>query len=250
MEQKSRDRDASPLRPIPFPDEHFETRYQLYIDAMFYLNAKTNYALASEALRVANTATTKLRSIGSYKDYVANDLGDEIDPEFEDKELEEIKEQEDVLYGAYTQYVQSVITTHVFCAAALEAHINSRAADALTGKLYNSFDKLSLEGKWLILPKMLGIVGFDPGKQPIQGFSVLITVRNSFVHHKASTNKGFYSRGPVLKFAKGLDIESVGKSISVAEAMISQLAQMLGEPYPWWLSKESESFMKFDKHAP
>jgi hypothetical protein len=84
---------------------------------------------------------------------------------------------------AYSPLLEGVACTHILCTAALEGHINSRADELLTGKLHRKFEAIDLEFKWLLLPRLVGKSGFDPGAQPFQGFSRLVKFRNALVHY-------------------------------------------------------------------
>jgi hypothetical protein len=75
--------------------------------------------------------------------------------------------------SAYGPYMQHIALTHILCATAAEAHINVVAKGRLKGKFKDNFEKISLEGKWLFLPKILGKAGFDQGAEPFQSFSKL-----------------------------------------------------------------------------
>lgn len=81
-------------------------------------------------------------------------------------------------------FLQSLATVHILCTASLEAHINVRAQDLLEGRVRDAFERLSLDAKWLLLPKVLGLPGFDPGAEPFQSFDCLIRTRNKLVHYK------------------------------------------------------------------
>jgi len=209
---------------------------------MFYLNAKSNYDVARQAHQTADEAAAVLKSMAGYSQYVAFDLGEDIDdPDYDDEEAERIGDNERIFHEAYKQYVQSIVAAQIFCVACLEAHINSRALDGLTGKMAASFDKISLEGKWLMFPKLVGLDGFDPGRQPFQNFSLLIHTRNSLVHHKArSTN--------VLESLEGLSLDDAQLAIKTTRDLISELAHKLGEPSPQWLG-ENAPFLVFDKRT-
>ena len=231
---------------VDFTDKFFKSRHTLYVDAMFFNNAKTNYEIAKQALTKIDSANKSLSEIDSYSNYVAYDLGDEIDPEFDESELKKIEENEYILYESYKQFIQSIFTVHIFCASSLEAHINSRAIEMLKGKLYDNFKKISLEGKWLMLPRLLNLKGFDPGKQPFQGFSSLIKIRNAIVHHKSKPEKFSYDKGPKLGEIKGMEINEAKRSLESTKSLITELAKMLNEQTPWWLRKKNGTYINFE----
>lgn len=113
---------------------------------------------------------------------------------------------------------------------------------ALNAYPLEEFDKLSITGKWLFLPKIIGSASFDPGREPFQSFRALARTRNSLVHYKAKRErwKGYEVPGFLdqLALTKG-DAE---KSVHTAEAMIIRLATLLGEGTPDW-TKHSDKWV-------
>src|SRR5438874_179538 len=71
---------------------------------------------------------------------------------------------------------------HILSAAAAESFINAIANERLSGQEWDAFDKLSIEGKWLFLPRLVKVKGFKPGEQPHQGFSKCVKYRNGLMH--------------------------------------------------------------------
>ena len=54
----------------------------------------------------------------------------------------------------------------------------------MSGRLWQSFERLSVAAKWLFFPELVGLVGFDPGAEPFQSFDRLIKTRNKLAHYK------------------------------------------------------------------
>jgi hypothetical protein len=71
-------------------------------------------------------------------------------------------------------------------AFACEAYINQYGADRLGTSEFESFDRLPVEDKWIVIPKVATGRTFDKGSEPYQTLKRLITTRNDWVHHKAS----------------------------------------------------------------
>ena len=163
----------------------------LLLDAMYYNAAKKNYKAAKAALKNIEKADkdfAKLRA--KEKKVLDRHNGDSFSAY--DK-LEPIYIQmEDAEYSigaAYGPHLQHLALTHILCAAATEAHINQVAKKTLTGKFRDQFEKVSLEGKWLFLPRMTGRDCFDQGAEPFQSFSMLVKYRNELVHYKGKKEK-------------------------------------------------------------
>src|SRR3990167_4401998 len=82
---------------------------------------------------------------------------------------------------------QSVVTAMVFSSLCLEAFINQEyETHTETKEIFEDVERLSLETKWLLLPRLLGTGRtFDTGAEPFQTFKELIKVRNQqLVHFK------------------------------------------------------------------
>src|SRR5215472_2001324 len=58
------------------------------------------------------------------------------------------------LGAAYGPMLQDVAVVHLLSAASLEAHINIQGQDRMRGRSWSLFERLSLEAKWLFLPKL------------------------------------------------------------------------------------------------
>jgi len=67
----------------------------------------------------------------------------------------------------------------ILISASAEAYVNEIASIKLTGSERDEFDKLTTVGKWLFLPRVLGIdVDFSTGAEPIQGLASLVRTVN------------------------------------------------------------------------
>jgi hypothetical protein len=140
------------------------------------------------------------------------------------------------LCQAYGPFVQSVALVHILCAASLEAHINSRGKSRLSGKILGAFEHFQLESKWLVLPKLLGLAGFDPGQEPFQSFAVLVRLRNSLVHYRERLEDWEPPGVPSFLSELGLSKAPAAKSLQCVRAMITELARQMSEEEPFWLS--------------
>lgn len=163
-------------------------------------------------------------------------------------------QMEDIKYSvgaAFGPFLQNLTAVHVFAAAALEAHVNNRAQELLTGRTLDLFDRLSLDTKWLFLPRLIGLTGFDPGTQPYQGFDRLIRLRNKLVHYRVQREPWTDSDVPP-QFLKelGLSIEAAEGSVAAVRGMAKELARQLREREPWWLKAakiDKPSFFEIER---
>jgi len=147
----------------------------------------------------------------------------------------EMESADYLLCQAYGPSLQSFALVQILCAASLEAHIVARGRAGLTGRLLEAFDRFSLEAKWLTLPKLLGLPGFDPGSEPFQSFAVLVRLRNSLVHYRERFEEWAAPGVPSFLGNLGLSKEAASRSIDCAVRMVVGLAKQLGEPKPFWL---------------
>jgi hypothetical protein len=96
----------------------------------------------------------------------------------------QMEDAEYAMGAAYGPLLEHLATVHILATPSVEAHVDSQAHELLSGQVWSEFDRLSIQGKWLLLPRVLGKAGFDPGKQPFQRFAQLAKLRNNLVHYK------------------------------------------------------------------
>ncbi|MFX1521792.1 MAG: hypothetical protein ACFFCD_17945, partial [Promethearchaeota archaeon] len=146
---------------------------------------------------------------------------------------------------AYKPYLEHIALTHILCASSLEAHINLRAKDLLAGQNYNHFDRLTLEGKWLFYPKLIGAPGFNAGEEPFQSLSKLVKNRNALIHFKGKKEEWKMGEMPSFIRKLYLDLENAEKSINAVKGMVKALATQLKEDEPDWIEGEPLSYFTF-----
>jgi len=149
------------------------------------------------------------------------------------------------LEEAYKPYLEALSLIYLLGVASLEAHINIRAENTLTGTHLEHFDKLSLEGKWLFYPKITGKSGFDPGREPFQSFSKIVKNRNKLVHYK--NRQELWQSGKVPQFvdALGLNLKAVQHAVAVVKQMMLAIAKQFKENAPDWLKNKPISYFTF-----
>jgi len=153
---------------------------------------------------------------------------------------------------AYGPLLEALASTHILCVAALESHINARAAEFLTGRMHDRFETADLEFKWLSFPKLLGKEGFDPGASPFQDLTRLIKFRNALVHYRKRREPWKYPGVPSFLGNLGLTLGDSTRSVECVRRMMSALAERLGEKVPhWhWLRREDAEVRAFDIEFP
>lgn len=145
------------------------------------------------------------------------------------------------LGAAHAPVLQALALVHILAAASLEAHINGRAVERLSGKHFELFEKFSLEAKWITLPKLLGLAGFDVGIEPFQSFSRLVKLRNSLVHYKSKREEWIPPGVPTFLAELGLTPDEAEGSIKAAKRMIKELSRQLGSAEPFWLRRRDKT---------
>jgi hypothetical protein len=213
----------------------------LSVDAMYFHAAKKCYEASEKALKgieKTKRAFAKLREKEArIKEKFDNDLGeayDKLEPIYIQMESAEY-----LIGAAYGPYLQNISITHILCATAAEAHINVIAKGRLKGKFKEIFDKISLEGKWLLLPKILGKKSFDQGSEPFQSFSKLIKYRNELIHYKGRSEEweGFEYGEPRFLKKLGLSLTEAENSLKTVSKMIIEISKMINSDPPHWLRK-------------
>jgi len=142
------------------------------------------------------------------------------------------------LGAAHAPLLQALAATHIFCAASLEAHINLRSEEYLKGSYHEQFQKLSLEGKWLFLPQVLGRQGFDPGGEPYQSLEAMIGYRNRLIHYKPRREVWKSPGVPAFLSKLGLTVDAAERSLTSTPRIIAALAEKLGAKVPYWIQEE------------
>lgn len=222
----------------------------LAVDAMYFHAAMESLGRAAAASLAVKKADTKvarhLSKIEALKE--EHEREDIADLAYHER-LERLAIQmEDIEYGVGATYgplLQRIAAVHFFAVASLEAHVNQRAQQHFGGQPLDEFEKLSLRGKWLFLPKMLGVPGFDPGQEPFQAFGSLIRWRNRLVHYRAQREPWDGSSDPPHFLQRlGLSVASARKAVATVPKMVKILAQQLGDDEPWWLDADKPSYFE------
>ena len=226
---------------------HFTYTTELKIDAVYFHAARRAHQEAIDAQTGIEAARTHWSSLDEEWDRIE---ASEPDPARQYDLLEPVAvqmEHADYQIGeAYGPYIKAIATVHILSTAALEAHINAVAKERLSGVDYNHMERLALEAKWLFLPRLLGVTPFDPGRQPFQGFSRTVKLRDKLVHYKGIKEEWVSGQPPAFLSDLGLTIEDSDKAISSARNMIAALSTAFGSEQPYWLRGDVNKIDYFD----
>lgn len=211
-------------------------------DVMFYQSAKGALLKAKYATRAIERAERRLANhmakLAAARDAMedCDERGDRPRGSYERFESLAISAEsyEYEATAAHGPRLQQLALVHILSAISLEAHINTRAETLLQGRLWSAFERLAVDAKWLFLPKILGLKGFEPGEEPFQGFDKLISARNRLVHYKPHKEPSQLFNDPSGVVEKlGLKFDSAERSLETAEKMVTELARQLGADAPW-----------------
>jgi hypothetical protein len=224
--------------------------WQTYMqsDAMYFHAARQAHVRAENCLKEIENARELWTSLDQEWGRILSNYDGDARSAYD--ELEPIAIQlEDAHYRigeAHAPLLKEIAVVHILCTAALESHIDSVAKEILSGKKQDLFRRLSLEAKWLFLPKISGLSGFDPGREPFQSFSRFLKYRNDLVHYKGLKEKWIYGSIPQFINQLGLTLDDSRKSILTVVGLISELAcQRKIEP-PYWLREDLNEMSYFE----
>ena len=213
----------------------------LLVDAMYFHAGRKCYEAAKQALKRIDKSRKYFEKLRNKEAIIIerydNDIieaYDKLEPLYIQMEGAEYR-----IGAAYGPYLQNIAITHILCATSLEAHINNIAKGRLKGKFGDIFEKISLEGKWLFLPKVLGKMTFNQGSEPFQSFSKLIKYRNQLIHYKGRSEKweGFEYEEPKFLEKLGLSLTEATNSLITVKKMVIEIARLINIDPPHWLRK-------------
>jgi hypothetical protein len=217
-------------------------------DAMYFHSARQAHERAKESISKIQEAEDYWNSLNEKYENILSEHDDDLNSAM--SELEPIAIQiENAHYGigeAQAPLLKEISVVHILCCASLEAHINTVAKDTISGKKQKLFERLSLEAKWLFLPKILGLSGFELGCEPFQSFSKLLKYRNELIHYKGLKEKWVYGSVPQFINQLGLTIEDSTTSLSIVVKLISKLAHQRKIKPPYWLRKDLNEMSYFE----
>ncbi len=144
----------------------------LMVDAMYLNAAEQAFERATKGRGTVEKAMGKVERLNQRRDYILEKHNGNSHAAYDELEPISIclESAENDLGVAHAPVLQALALVHILAAGALEAHINGQGIERLPGKHFELFEELSLEAKWITLPKLLGLTGFDVGAEPFQSF--------------------------------------------------------------------------------
>lgn len=225
---------------------NWETR--LSIDAMYFHAARQAHAHAQNCAKDIEVAEQRWASLNkSYEEILSKYGGDAISAYDKLEPIAiELSNAHDEIGFAYAPLLKEVAVVHILCTATLEAHINSVAKELLQGNDFEHFQNLGIGTKWLFLPKIAGLSGYETERQPFQDFSKLLKFRNKLAHYKGLKEKWVYGSVPQFITDLGLTLGDSQKSIDSVEGMICELSKQRNIKPPYWLRPDLNNMSYFE----
>ncbi len=223
----------------------------LHVDIMYFHAARRHLELANESWPHVEKALETLKELDEEWEHLHAD----DDLPLEESRLERIaistEHQFETVGFAYAPVLEHIAIVHLLCANCLEATINAIGKDLLTGSMFEEFDKLSLTGKWLFLPKIRELKGFDPGKEPFQSFNRMIKFRNHLTHYRPKKEDGPAFAVPTFLASLGLTVEDAECSVKVTRKMVGDIHRQLKREmdYGWDAERWTYFGIDFDRHT-
>lgn len=214
-------------------------KVDLVLESVYFHSAHKHLDSAQEDYKplseVINTMFDIDKKIKAIEDKYGNiyDSYDEVEP---------FAIQLDSLYSElqhkYLPVIINIALVHILNALCLEAFINKIAIDNIEPKSsFDEFDRLSLEGKYLFFPKLIGKRDtFEKDKEPFQGFKNIIKWRNNLVHFKGKSEMWRSYMPPQFFDDFGLRLECAKKSCGSVEGMIKAICGYCNFSLPEWIN--------------
>jgi hypothetical protein len=206
----------------------------LHVDIMFFHAARRHLALAKKGWPPVEKALKGLKKLDDQWDYLHGDDDRPLNLDKLERIAIDTEHQFETVGFACAPVLEHIAIVHLLCTNCLEATINAIAKDLLNGSMFDEFDKLSLTGKWLFLPRTHGIAGFDPGKEPFQSFNRMVKFRNSLTHYRPKKER-FAFAVPTFLVGLGLSVTDAESSVKVTRKMVGDIHEQLNREmdYGW-----------------
>lgn len=171
------------------------------------------------------------------------DCGDKIFQDESDDNLTKVIQSLGALEDKYAPVVTHFGVASILLVNSAEAHINDISTVVLSGAEADQFDKLTPAGKWLFLPKLMGL-SFKPelGKGPMQDFDKLVKRRNRLIHAKPMRQTGLRD---VPRFVEdlGMNPGEMARSVESVRQLIREFSLSWKGSYgPDWLNPDGENY--------
>lgn len=226
---------------------HFHMTTTLSIDALYFHAALEAHEAALTDNKQVEAARERWTSIDERWKQIEREVDDpnakidllhSLSRQFEDADYE--------VGRAYGIMIEQIAIVQVLSAATLESHINLFAKDHLGSKEFAYFERLSLEAKWLFLPRMLLTPTFQVDREPFQSFSHLVKVRDKLLHFKGLKEDWVSGEPPNFLLQIGLTLAQSQEAIKTVTGMITSLALANKQEPPYWLDASIDQRNYFD----
>jgi len=139
--------------------------------------------------------------------------------------------------GHLLNEMQRSMACFIFCNICLEAYINTYAGDRLSELIWERLERIRLEDKWIIVPKLILDKTFETDKEPYKSLKWLVDQRNFIVHYKGKFSKLEIDRLGTFndRVFKEFTLESAEKAFQLIKDMIKTLHSFDGSIDPKWL---------------
>lgn len=224
---------------LPSPEEMDLKPWEtcLVVDALYFHAARQALERAKGATKGIEKAERRWKALEAKEARILDKHGG--DSYAAGDELESIYIQMDgaeyALGEAHAPLLKETAVVHMLCAASLEAHVNAIAGESLSAKEKGIFERLALDAKWLLLPRVLGCSVFEADRQPFQRFAKLVKLRNRLVHYKGVKEEWTMGTVPSFISKLGLTLRDAEDSIKAVDGMMRALAKKRGVEPPTWL---------------
>ena len=147
----------------------------------------------------------------------------------------------------YEPVIRHFSLAKILLVASAEAYINEVAAIEIKGQSpQDEFDKLSIIGKWLFLPKLLKMKTiFYLDRDPLQSFSKLVRSRNKLIHFKFKPRKLVDYDIPPFIDGLSLSHKETEEAFKSVKNLISEFSLAWTDSYgPDWLNPNGKEYRK------
>ena len=206
----------------------------LTVDAMWFRAATEQHAVAQRGQGAIERALQSVQKLQHKWDTLhdssaAMDALEPIAIQLEGREYD--------LALAYAPVVAALASVHILAAASAEAHINILAEAELRGKMWESFERMAADTKWLFFPRITGYGAFDPGARPFQLLTILFARRNTLIHYKPKREPWHAPGVPTFLEGLGLSLQAAEESLLAVRTAVKELSQLMKREAPFWLTK-------------
>ena len=210
-------------------DEERSSRFYniLHVEIMFFHAARRQLELAKEGWSPVEKALKELKKLDDQWERLQADDDVALDDSRFERIAVSTERQFETVGFAYAPVLEHIAIVHLLCVNCLEATINAIGKDLMNGAMFEEFDKLSLTGKWLFLPKIRELKGFDPGKEPFQSFNRMVKFRNLLTHYRPKKEEGPAFAVPTFLASLGLTVEDADRSVKVTRKMVGDIHKQL-----------------------